>query len=97
MHVKCDNCDYEWEYTGRMQLASCPSCAHKVKADVSDATRRRAPRGFSFPDPDVSESRSEGRLDLLKEILKEITEINRRTEEMRRVLEELLRREEAAR
>jgi hypothetical protein len=35
MRVRCDYCSYEWEYKGRMLLASCPSCARKVKTDTS--------------------------------------------------------------
>jgi transcriptional regulator with XRE-family HTH domain len=54
-----------------------------------------AQRGFSFGAP--AESPSEGRIDLLKEILREIAEINRRTEEIRRVVEELLKSEERVR
>jgi transcriptional regulator with XRE-family HTH domain len=53
--------------------------------------------GVSFGAPYLSDSQSEGRVDLLKEILKEIAEINRRTEEIRRVVEELLRSEERVR
>ena len=34
MQVRCDYCGYEWEYKGKMLLASCPSCARKVKTDT---------------------------------------------------------------
>jgi transcriptional regulator with XRE-family HTH domain len=53
--------------------------------------------GVSFGDVSTAESHSEGRRDLLREILKEIAEINRRTEEIRRVVEELLKSEERVR
>jgi transcriptional regulator with XRE-family HTH domain len=53
--------------------------------------------GFSFGDIRTTEPQSEGRRDLLKEILKEIAEINSRTEEIRRVVEELLKSEERVR
>jgi DNA-directed RNA polymerase subunit RPC12/RpoP len=29
--VKCDKCGYEWEYKGRLGLATCPNCGKKVK------------------------------------------------------------------
>jgi len=29
--VKCHHCGYEWEYTGMLRLATCPSCGRKVK------------------------------------------------------------------
>jgi transcriptional regulator with XRE-family HTH domain len=57
----------------------------------------KALSGFSFGDIRTAEPHSEGRRDLLKEILKEIAEINRRTEEIRRVVEELLKSEERVR
>jgi transcriptional regulator with XRE-family HTH domain len=53
--------------------------------------------GFSFGDIGTAEPPSEGRRELLREILNEIAEINRRTEEIRRVVEELLKSEERVR
>jgi predicted Zn-ribbon and HTH transcriptional regulator len=32
--TRCDNCGYEWDYTGRLQKATCPSC--QSKTDVGD-------------------------------------------------------------
>ena len=29
--VKCNKCGYEWEYKGRLGLATCPNCGKKVK------------------------------------------------------------------
>jgi hypothetical protein len=29
----CDHCEYEWEYSGDMDMATCPSCQRKTKAD----------------------------------------------------------------
>jgi transcriptional regulator with XRE-family HTH domain len=57
----------------------------------------KAESGFSFGDISTAEHHSEGRRELLREILKEIAEINRRTEEIRRVVEELLKSEERVR
>jgi transcriptional regulator with XRE-family HTH domain len=57
----------------------------------------KAQSGFSFGDINTTELPSEGRRELLREILKEIAEINRRTEEIRRVVEELLKSEERVR
>lgn len=30
--VECDkdDCGYEWEYSGEMQMATCPSCQRKT-------------------------------------------------------------------
>jgi DNA-directed RNA polymerase subunit RPC12/RpoP len=28
--LKCPRCGYEWEYKGRLRLATCPSCGKKV-------------------------------------------------------------------
>jgi transcriptional regulator with XRE-family HTH domain len=57
----------------------------------------KADSGFSFGDIRTAQPSSEGRRELLREILKEIAEINRRTEEIRRVVEELLKSEERVR
>jgi predicted nucleic acid-binding Zn-ribbon protein len=29
--LKCPRCGHEWEYRGRLWLATCPSCGKKVK------------------------------------------------------------------
>jgi transcriptional regulator with XRE-family HTH domain len=59
--------------------------------------RQRAESGFGFDAPNVSKRHAAGRSDVLREILREIAEMNRRTEEIRRVVEELLRSEEQER
>jgi transcriptional regulator with XRE-family HTH domain len=59
--------------------------------------RQITQRVFSFNAPDTSEHHSEGRIDVLKDLLREIAEMNRRIEEIRRVVEELLRSEEQVR
>ena len=28
--LKCDECGYEWEYSGRRTVARCPNCEHRV-------------------------------------------------------------------
>lgn len=28
--TECHNCGYEWEYSGSMQKATCPSCQSKT-------------------------------------------------------------------
>jgi rubrerythrin len=30
VHVTCDECGYEWDYTGYRAMARCPSCEHRV-------------------------------------------------------------------
>ena len=66
--------------------------------EVSVGSLQPSPRrGFGFRAPDLSESHTEGRADQLKEILTEIAEISRRLEEIRRVVEELLKSEERVR
>ncbi|MCC6050865.1 MAG: hydrogenase maturation nickel metallochaperone HypA [Thermofilum sp.] len=29
--VRCHKCGYEWEYRGRLGLATCPNCGAKAK------------------------------------------------------------------
>jgi predicted Zn-ribbon and HTH transcriptional regulator len=31
--LKCPKCDYDWDYTGQMQTATCPSCKGNVKVE----------------------------------------------------------------
>ena len=28
--VKCDECEYEWNYTGERKVAQCPNCNHRI-------------------------------------------------------------------
>ena len=30
VHVQCDECGYEWDFTGYRAMARCPSCDHRV-------------------------------------------------------------------
>jgi transcriptional regulator with XRE-family HTH domain len=53
--------------------------------------------GFSFGAPVISERSSANRIAILKEILREIAEMNRRSEELRQVAEKLLKNEEGMR
>ena len=48
---------------------------------------------FTFGAPEISERSLKSRIDILKEILREIAEMNRRSEEIRQVVEKLLRNE----
>jgi len=32
----CHNCEYEWEYTGDMRKATCPSCNVKTPVDADE-------------------------------------------------------------
>lgn len=34
--VECQHCDYEWEYSGEMQMATCPSCQRKTPVEPED-------------------------------------------------------------
>jgi transcriptional regulator with XRE-family HTH domain len=80
----------------RVSKALAEALASALEVSI-DRLLPKALSGFSFGDPSAAESHSEGRRDLLREILKEIAEINRRTEEIRRVVEELLKTEERVR
>lgn len=31
--LECPKCSYEWQYGGSMDVATCPSCQHKVPVD----------------------------------------------------------------
>ena len=31
-NTKCSHCGYEWTYTGKLLIASCPSCRQGTKA-----------------------------------------------------------------
>lgn len=31
-NTRCEHCGYEWEYSGGMKYASCPSCRQKTEA-----------------------------------------------------------------
>jgi len=31
MKVKCPKCGYEWEYKGKLAVATCPNCLTKFK------------------------------------------------------------------
>jgi len=34
--INCHDCDYEWNYTGELQQATCPNCGAKNKLDKND-------------------------------------------------------------
>jgi transcriptional regulator with XRE-family HTH domain len=62
-----------------------------------DKTLPRARRGFGFRAPDLSELHTVDRVEQLKEVLAEIAEITHRIEDIRRVVEEIVRSEERVR
>lgn len=31
--TKCDNCGYEWEYSGDLPWATCPACTRKTEVE----------------------------------------------------------------
>lgn len=31
--VECHHCEYDWEYSGGMAMATCPSCSRKTSVD----------------------------------------------------------------
>jgi transcriptional regulator with XRE-family HTH domain len=80
----------------KISEALAEALANALEVSV-DRLLPTAQSGLSFGAPKIPERHSEGRIDLLKEILREIAEINRRTDEIRRVAEELLRGEERVR
>jgi transcriptional regulator with XRE-family HTH domain len=66
----------------RVSKALVEALASALEVSV-DRLLPKAQSGFSFGDIGTTGPHSEGRIDLLKEILKEIAEINRRTVEIR--------------
>jgi hypothetical protein len=34
--VTCHNCDYEWDYSGSLKLATCSSCGLKTPVPEDD-------------------------------------------------------------
>lgn len=34
--TECHLCGYEWEYTGSLLMATCPSCGRKTEAETDD-------------------------------------------------------------
>jgi len=34
--TECDKCGYEWDYSGDLLLATCPSCGLKTDVDDDD-------------------------------------------------------------
>lgn len=35
--MKCPNCGYEWEYTGKLQYVTCPNCMRKFNPQKEDS------------------------------------------------------------
>ena len=33
MTLECDHCGYEWDYTGDLEMATCPSCNRKTPTE----------------------------------------------------------------
>lgn len=38
--VKCNYCKYEWNYTGKLVRASCPSCRRGVVVDKNKVKKK---------------------------------------------------------
>jgi transcriptional regulator with XRE-family HTH domain len=74
-----------------------PEATEGAVEDIGGSLQPSPRRGFGFMAPDLSESRTEDRVEQLKEILTEFAEITRRIEEIRRVVEEIVRSEERVR
>jgi len=74
-----------------LELAGYEGVAGEDRVDSSPVERQR---GYSLGAPVISEGYSENRIAILKEILREIAEMNRRSEELRQVAEKLLKSEE---
>ena len=34
--TECDKCGYEWDYTGKLLKATCPSCGLKTPVESDD-------------------------------------------------------------
>jgi len=43
MKIKCNKCEYEWDYGGKLLMATCPCCSTKNKVEtkkvIEDARR----------------------------------------------------------
>jgi hypothetical protein len=74
-----------------LELAGYEGVAKEASVDKPQVERQS---GFTFGAPDISKRPVENQIAVLKEILREIVEINRRSEELRQVVEKLLRSEE---
>jgi len=35
--VECSSCGYEWNYSGQMAMATCPSCMSKTLVESDEA------------------------------------------------------------
>jgi hypothetical protein len=77
-----------------LELAGFEGLAGEVGGGIPPGERLS---DFTFGAPLISEPYSENRIAILKEILREIAEMNRRSEEIKRVVEKLLKSEERVR
>jgi DNA-directed RNA polymerase subunit RPC12/RpoP len=34
--TECNKCGYEWDYTGKLNMATCPSCGYKTTTAEDD-------------------------------------------------------------
>jgi DNA-directed RNA polymerase subunit RPC12/RpoP len=34
--AKCNHCEYEWEYSGKLDRATCPNCGGKTRVEDND-------------------------------------------------------------
>jgi hypothetical protein len=77
-----------------LELAGYEGVVKEASVDKPQVERQS---GFTFGAPEISARPSESRIAVLKEILKEIAEMNQRSEELRQVAEKLLKNEEGMR
>jgi uncharacterized Zn ribbon protein len=38
LKIECPKCGYEWTYTGKLDMATCPNCSRKVKVQENGTT-----------------------------------------------------------
>lgn len=41
-NTRCRECGYEWEYSGSLELATCPSCQRKTPVQNIDTEEANA-------------------------------------------------------
>jgi len=35
MELECPHCGYVWDYTGKLEMPTCPSCHRNIKAKIN--------------------------------------------------------------
>jgi len=49
-NIKCQHCDYEWNYFGEMLRATCPNCGYKVVRHCTYCDAPLTQKGFVIGD-----------------------------------------------